>query len=293
MAVLSTISGIGLIVMVLTDWPTERLARFWADHSIFAAVASSLLLVSVGYLAFEAGESAKQTELSQSVTSAGLSGLVDHLVDVDIALALLTSDRPPAELNAEGRPLRWIRPIRERLQAGTLVNPLALNDIEAPSAGQPANWRQVLVDQSIRRIIKGMGDWAALVGVSDDGRLALVRLGDLRLTLVDLQDALVHDRLDVTDARLRKLRSHIQVFALGMEHISTPGPPRPGLTNFLTGGLTAEEVEDASRAIKEMSPPTVGSLVGLLEKRWHLGRKRVHARPSRRCPLALGSDHKP
>jgi hypothetical protein len=82
---LGIVSGGALVVMVLTDWPGEQLARFWADHSILATVVSSLLLLSVGYLAFEAGENANQAELNRSVTSAGLSGLVDHLIDVDMA----------------------------------------------------------------------------------------------------------------------------------------------------------------------------------------------------------------
>ena len=70
---LSVMSGVCLIAMVVTDWPGEQLARFWADHSILAAVVSTLLLISVGYLAFEAGESAEQAKLNRSVTSAGLS----------------------------------------------------------------------------------------------------------------------------------------------------------------------------------------------------------------------------
>jgi hypothetical protein len=80
---------------------------------------SSLLLISVGYLAFEAGESRKQTELSRSVTSAGLSVFVDHLVEIDIALAMLARDRAPLELDTASRPLGWVRPMRERLQVGT------------------------------------------------------------------------------------------------------------------------------------------------------------------------------
>jgi hypothetical protein len=268
LAILSTLSGVVLIAMVLTDWPSEELAHFWADHSIFAAVVSSLLMVSVGYLAFEAGESAKQTELSRSVTSAGLSGFVDHLVDVDIALAMLTNERAPAELDTEGRPLRWMRPIRERLQAGG-PNPLAPSSVGAASAEQPLRWRQVIVDQCIRRIIVGMRDWAALVGVSEDGRLALIHLGRFRLALVDVQQNLIEDQFDPTNDRFRNLRSYIQLFAVGMERLSTPNHPRPGLTNFLPGGLTAKEVEDAAHAIKAMTPPTVGSLVRLLEKRGH------------------------
>jgi peptidoglycan/LPS O-acetylase OafA/YrhL len=60
---LSVLSHLVLNVMVLTDWPGEQLNKFWADHSIFASVLSALLLVSLGYLAFEGGETAEQAEL--------------------------------------------------------------------------------------------------------------------------------------------------------------------------------------------------------------------------------------
>ncbi len=103
---LSVLSGLVLLAMVLTDWPGEQLNQFWADHSIFASVLSTVLLVSLGYLAFEARETAEQADLNRSVTSAGLSGLVDHLVDVDIALSMLASETAPEQMYAEGRPLQ-------------------------------------------------------------------------------------------------------------------------------------------------------------------------------------------
>ena len=169
LAILSTLSGVGLIAMVLSDWPSERLADFWAYHSIFATIVSSLLLISVGYLAFEAGESRKQTELSRSVTSAGLSVFVDHLVEIDIALAMLARDRAPSELDTASRPLGWLRPVRERLQAGTETLSVDPADPDAKDPAQPANWRQVIVDQCIRSIIGAIKDWAAAVSKTTSG----------------------------------------------------------------------------------------------------------------------------
>jgi hypothetical protein len=248
--------------MVLTDWPGEQLAHFWADHSILATVVSSLLLLSVGYLAFEAGDNANQAELNRSVTSAGLSGLVDHLVDVDIALSMISNEHAPAEFTTQGRPLRWIRPIREGLQDG--IPPVALTG-EADGR-YVTDWRQDVMDQCIRRIMVGMRDWAALITVSSDGRQVLKRFGEVRLELLQLYDGLGSHNLDEFEARLRDSRKRLQRFAIGLEHVSSLDHPRPGLTNFVIGGLSSSEVEVTVGRLKNLSPPTVGALVSLLDK---------------------------
>ena len=266
LAVLSAISGIGLILMVLTDWPSEQLSSFWADHSILAAVVSSLLLISVGYLAFEAGESFEQAELSRSVSSAGLSGLVDHLVDIDIALWTLTNDHPPAELSIDGKPLRWIRPVRERLQAG--ADPATVIQARTdPASHDPFDWRSTVVDQCIRRIIAGMRDWAALISTSDDGRLVLKRLGQLRLTLLELQKELRCGNAAAVHEQIRRLRLRVQLLAFGLDVVSSPGMTRPGLTNFMPGPLTADEAKANTDALETAAPRTAVALFRLLDSR--------------------------
>jgi hypothetical protein len=111
-----------------------------------------------------------------------------------------------------------------------------------------------------------MRDWAALVSVSNDGRLVLIRLGRLRLALVEVQQKMVFGQWVPTDGDLQYLRSYIQRLAVGLELLSTPGRPRPGLTNFMPGGMTPAE---AATAINEMAPSTVGSLVRSLDKLGH------------------------
>lgn len=113
---LACASATALLAMLLTDWPSESLAGFWADHSVLAGVLSTVLLVAVVFLAFEDSERRRQEQLDESVTAAGLGGLVDHVVDSEIALALLSRERAPSEWgwNSEGRPLRWVRAIRDQ-----------------------------------------------------------------------------------------------------------------------------------------------------------------------------------
>lgn len=111
---------VGLVAMVVTDWPLEVLAPFWRDHSVLSAVVSTMLLVGVGFLAFEARDAQRQAALDESVTSAGLGGLVDHVVDVEIVLALVGSPHPPSDTTwpgwqVPGRPLGWLRSDRVRL----------------------------------------------------------------------------------------------------------------------------------------------------------------------------------
>jgi hypothetical protein len=237
---LSALSGILLIAMVLTDWPSEQLNQFWADHSIFASVLSTVLLVSLGYLAFEAGEAAEQADLNRSVTSAGLSGLVDHLVDVDIALSMLADNTAPADLNTVGRPLRWIREIREGSQAKSTMGDAGLrlrSDLPMQAVTlAAADWRIQLIDQSIRRIIGAMRDWAALIAVSDDGRAVLMRFGQVRLDLLELQDHIRKGQPVVAQADMARLRMYLHLFALALERISSPDFLRPGIVAIPANG---------------------------------------------------------
>lgn len=261
---LSVLSGAGLVAMVVTDWPGEQLARFWADHSILAAVVSTLLLISVGYLAFEAGESAEQAKLNRSVTSAGLSGMVDHLVDIDIALSMITNQQLLPEYERDGKPLRWVRPVRERLQADGYA--AAGKTAKAGSPGPPEAivWQHDAVDQCIRRIIAGMRDWAALVSLSEDGRTVLKEFGEVRLELMQVQAEFGERRFDEVDRHVTMLRKRLQVIALGLEYISSSTYTRPGLDNFMAGAHSPSDVASIVGQMEKLAPMTVSKLVVLL-----------------------------
>lgn len=95
---LAVLCGLALlVVVVVTDWPLGVLAKFWADHSVVSAVLSTLLLVGVGVLAFEAHDRRIQGELDENVTAAGMGGVVDHVVDVEVALALAAAPLQPRD----------------------------------------------------------------------------------------------------------------------------------------------------------------------------------------------------
>ena len=66
--------------MTLSDWPNERLAGFWAAHSVLSATLSTLLIVGAGYLAFEARENHEQEALTASLASGAFGGCVDHVI---------------------------------------------------------------------------------------------------------------------------------------------------------------------------------------------------------------------
>jgi hypothetical protein len=89
---LSVLCAIVLLAMLITDWPTEALSEFWRDHSVISATASAVLLVGVGFLAFEAVDVHKQELINSNLTAAGLGGLVDILVDIEVALSLVQQD---------------------------------------------------------------------------------------------------------------------------------------------------------------------------------------------------------
>lgn len=275
---LSVLSGVVLLAMVLTDWPGEQLNQFWADHSIFASVLSTVLLVSLGYLAFEARETAEQADLNRSVTSAGLSGLVDHLVDVDIALSMLASETAPEQMYAEGRPLRWIRSVREERQRKSTVSKAGLmlrSDFPTQSAPLEAMaWRTDLIDQTIRRIIGGMRDWAALIAVSEDGRAVLKRFGQVRLDLLELQDHIRKGRPDNARTDVAGLRTYVQLFALALERISSPDYLRPGIVAIpANGSTTPDRVGAPFEEMRRRSPLYIREAMRLLDAQHELSAK--------------------
>lgn len=186
--------------MLLTDWPLGVLSKFWADHSVLSAVLSSLLLVGVGFLAFEVHDTRVQSELDDNVTAAGMGGIVDHVVDIEVALTLASAPKPPdpvqwGDWSANGRPLRWLRDRRELLNRAEAGGPSATDPRRHEPPGQLADgadsWRTDLLDQCVRRVIAALRDWAPVLGRSRNGQAALVDLGKLRNELLKVQAALV------------------------------------------------------------------------------------------------------
>lgn len=228
--IVTGLCGAGLIVMVLTDWPVESMSRFWADHSVLAGLLSSLLLVGLVFMVYERAEQKQQDKLAVGLSGAGAGGLVDHLVDIEVALALLTTPERPEEIvpawsdwKAPGKPLRWLRRSRDVLDGGE-HDPRAL----PPTViAEVPNERADLVDQSIRRLLSGMRDWAPLVAGSSKGTSALLVLSAIRADLMALHariTTMAVDDAQTLDATISELRLRLRVLALCFEEWSgAPG----------------------------------------------------------------------
>lgn len=234
--------GGGLLTMILTDWPLENLAKFWADHSVLAGVLSSLLLIALVFLVYERTEQKRQDELAEGLSGAGAGGIVDHIIDVEVALALLSAVGNPAMVEPlhwakwkePGKPLRWLREGR-----GEILNSPAEPDRDprslSVSSDRPlAPWGQELVDQAMRRLLAAMRDWASLVGASKDGTAALLLLSKIRVDLMKLHDLYpreVADQPSKDDRRqaallVARLRTRLRILARSFEHWSGADRPR-------------------------------------------------------------------
>jgi hypothetical protein len=233
---LATGCALALIAMLVTDWPWEILAEFWAEHSVLAGVLSTILLVGIGFLAFEVREVAEQEDLDRSLTAAGMGGLVDHVVDVEVAMALLCSADPPDGYGWTGwkeprRPLRWLREHRLRLSRSHgggpgPEDPRGWDVAMSPSAD--SSWRIELVDQSVRRLLAAIRDWSPVVGRSRNGMQALISMSELRNTLMDLERRLRTSPDDVAVDRLVcEVRLRCRVLAHALESSSGAPDPRP------------------------------------------------------------------
>lgn len=213
---LAGLCSLGLVAMTITDWPAENLARFWADHSVLSATLSTLLLVGAGFLAFEARDNLEQQQLTESLATAAFGGLVDHMIDIDLALALLCDLSPPPTMDAEGKPLRWLRDSRDRYVLRHDDDP---RHVLPGSIGEASldEWREQLVDQSLRRVMAAMRDWSPLLCQTRQGTAVLVRVGRLRNGLLLLQRQLDNDDLVRASEQAQVLRGECEVLALGLE----------------------------------------------------------------------------
>lgn len=217
-----------LAAVVISDWPTDWLNEFWASHSVLAAVGTTALLAAVAFLAFEARETAKQEELSRKVSVAGLSGLVDRLIDVDLALFMIQQGNAVAGYTRDGRPLQWLSTTREELQAAAAQWNGRRDDPELTHALSDED-RAELLGQCVRRTVGGMRDWASLVGTSADGREALVSLGEVRIALLEVSGTLRREEHEELEHQLNALRRRVQLLAFIFEKVSSGPLQRPGV----------------------------------------------------------------
>ena len=115
----------------LTDWPTPAINEFWDEHGLLTGTVQSVLLFGVGLLSYESGQLRAQERLDESVTAAGLGGIVDHVVDAEVGLAFLSSPEPP---DAHG--WAWSR---RQAAAVAATGPRAVDRNAADRTGRPAH----------------------------------------------------------------------------------------------------------------------------------------------------------
>jgi hypothetical protein len=157
--------------------------------------------------------------------------MVSHLVDVDVALGLICSEQDPAAngwegYDAPGRPLRWVHKHRDRLArtAGPNHDDPRTWAAVLPGAG-PAQWRETLVDQCIRRLLAGIRDWSVLVNTSRNGTRVLIAIAELRKDLMELA-GLLRDGTSDPLPLLISLRQRARVLSAFLEQLSGAEPPR-------------------------------------------------------------------
>jgi hypothetical protein len=215
------------LAIILTDWPLAVLSHFWAAHAVISAVLSTLLIAGIGFLAFKARDARIQSELDNSVTAAGMGGVVDYAVDVEVALALASRPHEPdseywGDWSRPSRPLRWLRDRCDALSCSETGGP----STEDPRGDKPPteltphadhHWRIELLDQSVRRIIVAVRDWGPVLGRSRKGQAVLVELGTLRNDLLDVEAKLRDQRQSSALESMICLRRRCRIMALALE----------------------------------------------------------------------------
>lgn len=231
---LAVFCAAGLLFMLVSNVSADgTVSTFWQDHGVISGLLSNMFLLGIGFLIYEDGDLRAQRRLDSSVTAAGVSGIVDHLVDVEVALGLVSGDRAPHQhdqawdgFTDDTKPLRWIRRHRERLDR--TGGRRELDPRTWPAALPPVAdgaWRQQLVDQSIRRLLAGIRDWAPVINTSRNGTRVLIAIAELRKDLMELSVLLHTDRPEAVDL-LVTLRQRSRLLAHFLEDLSGATPPR-------------------------------------------------------------------
>jgi hypothetical protein len=233
----------------LTEWPTPDINQFWDEHGIVTGTLHSILLLGVGLLSYEAGQLRTQERLEESVTAAGLGGIVDHLVDAEVGLAFLSSPEPPDAHGwawSPGKPLEWLRRGRERLHrdASDRTSDPRTWPVVLPEVADP-EWRRELVDQCIRRLLVALRNWSPVIATSRNGTRVLVAIAELRKDLVELEARLRTGR--EAEQLLVSLRARARLLAYFLELKSGADPLRPEvLDTFEPLAATPESLEWAA-----------------------------------------------
>lgn len=208
----------------VSDWPGGFLGDFWRDHPIIGSSAGGLLLLATGFFFFDYRDRSTQATLDEKVAAAGRSGVVDHLVEVDVVLSLVCSpwnilDESWGKWAQPDRPLRWLRQHGEaRLQTNkhqpSEGDPRSL---VTPESVPPEAWRTSLVDQAVRRVSAGIRSWGPVMSRSRAGQQDLIALGEVRIVLLEVQDELSRSGPAVSTATVQQLQARCRVLAWDFE----------------------------------------------------------------------------
>ncbi|MGY6499917.1 MAG: hypothetical protein ACXIVQ_03325 [Acidimicrobiales bacterium] len=235
-----------LAIITLSDWPAEWLNEFWSEHSILAGLVSTLLLVGAGLLGIESRHLEEEEKLSEAMAGTAFAGLVDPLLDIDLALAFLAqpSENMPSDWSSPGKPLRWVRDLRssEAALSRWTADPDALfQAADSRIAG-------AVLDACIRRTVGSARDWAALAAGSSDGRAVLAEFGSIRNELTRLEASI--RRGDTVAEIWAHLRADLQQTALALEVAAGSPTLRPVLQSLPTADVRAvlpERAEEIER----------------------------------------------
>ena len=238
-ASLAALSAAILMGLILTDWPLQDVTDFWERNSILTDTIFTLAIAGVVFFLYSYGEQQRQNKLSWGLSGSGAGGAVDSVIDIEVALSLLTRDQSPGELESSawadwdsaGKPLRWLREDRSLLLDGSVRDP---RRVPVRTAVDRNDWVDGLLNQSIRRLLAAMREWSPLLGASDEGVAMLLVLSDIRVGLMRLQEHYSRDgdlhpsvvsEIAILRAQLRVIASYFETWS------SAPSPRFEVLTD--------------------------------------------------------------
>ena len=179
--VLALTSIIALLALTVLDWPVERVSQFWSAHPILTGTVTTALILGAGLLAWESARERRLAQMDQSITTAGMAGLVQPLATIDFAL---TSARFAPDLAASHRaeltspPLRWAR---SWLAQGTGLP----QDRPAPPIDEALV--RIVAEESIRALMSTVRGWTDLLTRTPLGLEATALALSLRPLLMALE----------------------------------------------------------------------------------------------------------
>lgn len=201
-----------------------QLGRVWSTHTVWAALVSQALVLGGFFTVWRWRRDQVEAERAKTLSASGMAGIVDHLIDVELCLALAM--QPDAEKpDIIHRDKTSLRAFRDDIAARRLPD-IRIQPVKkaARTTQQDLAWRNDYVDLAVRRVVKGLSTWLALIDRSAPGTAVAGVIAEIRRDLMALRGKLSTGTDNGWVEQAGSIRYKVRLLVLFLERASNTDP---------------------------------------------------------------------